>query len=112
MAHQIRHLNEENIQKFILSPTPTLSIIDFWAPWCAPCKELLPILESLAATYGEKIQIGKIDVSHHRALSQKYEIKSIPTLLFFHHGKLMQRMVGLKGEADMKQVIDRLLASK
>jgi len=76
-------------------------LVDFWAPWCGPCKAIAPILEELAAELGAKVQICKVDVDHNTELAQKYNIRAIPTLLLFKDGQIKEQIVGLS-RTDLK----------
>ncbi len=76
-------------------------LVDFWAPWCGPCKAIAPILEELAAELGPKVQICKVDVDPNTELAQKYNIRAIPTLLLFKDGQIKEQIVGLS-RTDLK----------
>ncbi|MFU8890100.1 MAG: thioredoxin [Anaerosomatales bacterium] len=69
-------------------------VLDFWAPWCGPCRMMEPVLKELAEEYGEKIVVGKLNVDENPATAQKYEILSIPTLLIFSGGEVAKKLVG------------------
>ena len=86
-----------------------LIIVDFWAPWCAPCKMISPILKGLAEEYGNKIKVYKINIDEHRQTATKYQILSIPTLLFFKAGKIAGQVTGMRSASDIKKTIDSLL---
>lgn len=69
-------------------------VLDFWAPWCGPCRMMEPVLKELAEEYGDKIVVGKLNVDENPATAQKYEILSIPTLLIFSSGEVAKKLVG------------------
>ncbi len=69
-------------------------VLDFWAPWCGPCRMMEPVLKELAEEYGDKIVVGKLNVDENPATAQKYEILSIPTLLIFSGGEVAKKLVG------------------
>ena len=69
-------------------------VLDFWAPWCGPCRMMEPVLKELAEEYGDKIVVGKLNVDENPATAQKYEILSIPTLLIFSDGGVAKKLVG------------------
>jgi len=90
MAIEITDANFE--QEVLNSTTPVL--IDFWAVWCGPCRMIAPIVEELSAEYDGKVKIGKMNVDENRNIPMKYGIRSIPTLLVFNNGEVVDKLVG------------------
>ncbi len=87
-------------------------VVDFYATWCNPCRQLSPLLDSVAGSFTDKIKFFKVNVDESPGLAQNFQIQAIPTVLFFKDGKLIDRMTGLTTEGDLKSKLDALLASK
>ena len=82
-------------------------IVDFWAEWCGPCKQIGPILEEISEEYKEKITIGKLDVDENPEISGKYQIRGIPTMMIFNNGSLIDTKVGMSSKNDLIEWIDK-----
>ncbi|WP_413526554.1 thioredoxin [Latilactobacillus curvatus] len=87
-----------------------VTLVDFWATWCPPCRMQGPIVEELADDYAGKAKIAKVDVDHNPNLAAEFGIQSIPTLLVMKDGQLMQQMVGLQRKETLAQEINTALA--
>ncbi|ABW68448.1 thioredoxin [Desulfosudis oleivorans] len=85
-------------------------LVDFWAPWCGPCKMVGPMLERLAAKYAGRVKIAKLNVDENPATASRYAVSSIPTLLFFKQGRVAQTLVGAVPESRIEDQIRALLA--
>ncbi len=97
-------LTEETFEQEVLKATMPV-LVDFWAAWCGPCKMIAPIVEELATEYEGKLKIGKVDVDNHQKIAMQFGIRSIPTLLVFKGGKVVEQIVGA---APKKTVVEKL----
>jgi len=100
-------LEEKNIKEFIKKYP--LSIVDFWASWCAPCRAMAPRLRRLSKIYKGEVAFGKIDIQKNQDIARQYKISGIPHLVFFKNGKKISSLTGVKSVGDIKDVIDVLL---
>lgn len=105
------HFTDANFeQEVIKSNVPVM--VDFYAEWCGPCKLMAPSIEKLAAEYEGKFKIGKFDTEENPTGSEQFEIRSIPTLIFFVNGQVVQKEIGFKSEEDLRKFIESHLAAK
>ncbi|PCI38489.1 MAG: thioredoxin [Thiotrichales bacterium] len=104
-------LSLANFEKEVLENSKTC-LVDFWAPWCQPCKILGPIVEEVAgdAEYKDKLVVAKLDVAGAQELAAKYDVRGIPTLLLFKNGEVIDTKVGLVNKSELMAFIDRNLA--
>ena len=98
------NINEASFEKAVLqAPMPV--VVDFWAPWCGPCKMIAPVLDEIAKENGERFRVAKVNIDDDPALMQRYEIRGVPALLFFQGGELRDQIVGV---AAKKAIVDKL----
>ncbi|HTT57339.1 MAG TPA: thioredoxin [Opitutaceae bacterium] len=108
MSDQITHLTAANFKDTIgTAATPVL--VDFWAPWCGPCKMIAPILEELATEMSGKLTICKLNVDDHGEIAAQYGIRAIPTLLLFKGGQLAEQLVGMMDKNTLKAKVSAKL---
>lgn len=107
MSNEIQ-VNDANFdQEVIKSGIPVL--VDFWAPWCGPCRMLGPVIDELAKEYAGKVKVCKLNTDEAQDTAGKYQISAIPTILLFKGGKLSQQLVGLQPKEELKKQMDALL---
>lgn len=86
-------------------------LVDFWAPWCGPCRKVSPIVEELAKEYEGKVKVGKLNVDENQQTAGKYGIMSIPSLLIFKNGEPVKTIMGAQGKENLKRKIEEVLGS-
>jgi len=108
MNNIILEIDDNNFNSQVLqSDKPVL--VDFWAPWCGPCKGIGPLVEKLAETYGERFRFAKCNIDHNPATPGQYGIRAIPTLMFFKEGKMVDKIIGMVNQTQIEDVIKRIL---
>jgi len=104
----VQHVGDNDFDSAILTAGKP-ALVDFWAPWCGPCRIIGPIIEELAPNYKEKAVIAKLNVDDNPNVSQRYGITSIPTILMFKDGKIVDRVVGAMPKGELQKFIERNL---
>ncbi len=108
MSDTVLHATDADFSdKVLASDQPVL--VDFWAPWCGPCKMIAPALDQLAADYAGKAKIVKVDIDQNQQTALKYHVRSIPMLLLFKDGQVQSTQIGAVGKAQLAQMIDKSL---
>jgi thioredoxin 1 len=100
MSEKIAHLDTATFPSAVAGATPVL--VDFWAPWCGPCKAIAPILDELAVELEGKLKIAKVNVDDNGDLAAQYGVRAIPTMLLFKGGQLAEQFVGMMDKASLK----------
>lgn len=101
-------ITDQNFQKEVLeSKVPV--VVDFWAPWCGPCRAVTPVIEELAKEYAGKVTVGKINVDENPEVAGQFNVMSIPTVIVFKEGNPITSIVGAQSKATYKQAIDAVV---
>lgn len=102
------HVTDAAFEKAVLqSPLPV--IVDFWAPWCGPCRMVAPILDRIAKEFAGRVVVAKVNTDEDSAWAIKYGVQGIPTMLFISGGKVLNTQVGMLPEAELRSLVDSLL---
>lgn len=108
MINEPIHVSDEAFEKTVLqSQLPV--IVDFWAPWCGPCKMLSPILDDIASDYAGKLLVAKVNIDEYAETANAYQVQSIPTLLFVRNGEVVNRHVGSMSASALEEMVDEFL---
>ncbi len=105
---EIVDVSDQNFEEEILRSDKPV-IIDFWAEWCAPCKQITPILKDLAEEYGDRVKVVKMDIDANPKTPGDYGIRAIPTILSFKDGKVVEQLQGARPKADFEAAIKKVL---
>ncbi len=104
----IKEVMDNNFNEEVAVNNSTV-VVDFWAPWCGPCKMLGPVLEELDREYEGKVKFIKVNVDNNPVVSQRFRVTSIPTVMVFKNGETVDTMVGFRPKASVKELVDRHL---
>jgi thioredoxin 1 len=102
------HVTDTEFEQVVLKSTLPV-IVDFWAPWCGPCRMVAPILDKIAGEQSDKLIVAKVNTDENNQWAMKYDVQGIPTMLFVANGQVVHKQVGALPEAMLRQVVDAFL---
>ena len=108
MAENVIEFNDQNFDSDVLKAEAPV-LVDFWAVWCGPCKAIAPIVEEIANDFSGKVKVGKMDVDSNNQVAMRYGIRSIPTLLLFNNGEVVDQVIGNVGKDSIESMISKVL---
>lgn len=106
-SEKVLTLSKDNFSETINAGSPVL--VDFWAPWCSPCRMIAPVVDELATDFDGKVKVGKVNVDDNRDIAIEYGVMSIPTLIIFKDGKAVDRVVGYKSKNELASLLEKQL---
>jgi thioredoxin 1 len=106
-SENITTLTDDNFEDEVLDADEPV-LVDFWATWCGPCRQIAPIVEDLADEFEGRAKVGKVDVDENPQTAQEYGVRSIPSLLFFKDGEVQETMIGASGKKALKDQLESL----
>lgn len=108
-SEAIIEISDSNFESEVVnSDVPVL--VDFWAPWCGPCRAIAPIVEEISSTYEGKIKVGKMNVDENQATTMKFGIRSIPTIIMFKGGEAVDQIIGAVPKGEIEKVVEKSIA--
>jgi thioredoxin 1 len=109
VSQQIAHVSDDQFETEVLQSSEPV-LVDFWAEWCGPCKMIAPILDELAASYGGRLKVAKINIDQNQKTPRNYNVRGIPTLMIFKDGKVEATQIGAVSKSQLTQLIDSAIA--
>ncbi|HUV50592.1 MAG TPA: thioredoxin [Anaerolineae bacterium] len=108
MAANIVEVNDDSFDAEVLAADKPV-LVDFWAPWCGPCRAIGPVINEISGFFGEQVKFVKFNVDDNPATPGKYGIRSIPTLMFFKQGNVVDQVIGIVAKAKLEEIINKIL---
>ena len=108
MGEFTKEFTADNFETEVIQSTQPV-LVDFWAEWCGPCRQIAPAVDEVAAEYKGRAIVGKVNIDHHPDVASQYGIRSIPSLLIFLQGKVQQQIVGSVEKKELVEALDKLI---
>ena len=105
-SEKVQTFTDENFDSTVVEAEGPV-LVDFWAEWCGPCRQMAPAVEALASDYDGKVTVGKLNVDEHPNVAQRFSIRGIPTLLLFNGGEVVDQLVGVADDSQLKSMLDK-----
>ena len=104
MGQNTVEFSDDNFQQEVMESDKGV-LVDFWAPWCGPCRQIAPLIDQLAEQFSDSVKVGKVNIDENPTVTDQYGIQSIPTLLLFKNGEVVERFVGMPPKAKLEQAL-------